>query len=207
MLLEKLNDEVLNAFEGICYTVDREGRILNVGGDNWDRFAEATGKTAPDAAGIKQRNLFDCIAGEAVRAQVREVMDELAAGKADRWIMPLRCDGPETKRTIRLSIRPVGERGSVDGFLYQSVTLDESERPPLDIFDFEAIRKRLEEDRALPLVTLCSYCQRVKDEVHTRGQWISAERYYARGGSSEVRLSHGICPPCYGNIRSSLDND
>ena len=54
----------------------------------------------------------------------------------------------------------------------------------------------------LPLLAMCSYCQRVAGSAdQEEREWIAAENYYrrggsSRGGSSAVRISHGICPRC-----------
>ena len=193
---EPPDDDILNLFDGICYRLDLEGNILAVGPGNWDRFVELTGDTGPQAQQVKQQNIFDFIAGDEVRSELRRVMDELISGDAADWVMPYRCDAPDTKRNMRMSIRPIRKTGTVVGFLFQSVLLDETQRPPLDIFDFSKVEAALEQVRKLPLVSMCSYCQKVKDKHHTGGQWVEAERYYAEGGSADVRLSHGICPDC-----------
>lgn len=196
MLVKWLDDEVLNAFDGICYALDLEGNIVGVGPDNWNRFANLAGDTTPGARAVKRRNLFDFIAGDQVRDQLRDVMDKLISGTATDWVMPYRCDAPDTKRNMRISLRPIKNGEAVIGFLFQSVTLDESQRPPLDIFEFMKIEETLKKEGEFPLVSMCSYCQRVKDGLHTSGEWTEAETYYANGGTSRVRLSHGICPNC-----------
>jgi hypothetical protein len=43
---------------------------------------------------------------------------------------------------------------------------------------------------------MCSYCLRVADP----GGWIEPEEYYARGGVSDVGISHGICLDCHERI-------
>ena len=199
-----LDDDVLNAFDGICYIFDREGNILAVGPDNWSRFAESAGDTALNAQAVKRQNLFDFIAGEPVRKQIRQVMDTLISGKVADWVMPYRCDAPGIKRNMRISIRPIRDKESVIGFLFQSIVLDESQRPPLDIFDFAELEKKFEQQKKLPLVSMCSYCQRVRDKSHTDGEWADAENYYAKGGTSYVRLSHGICPNCIRTVRAAF---
>jgi hypothetical protein len=54
---------------------------------------------------------------------------------------------------------------------------------------------------------MCSYCQRVAwppGRARRRREWIEAEEYYRRGGASEIRISHGICPPCYKDVVGPL---
>jgi hypothetical protein len=145
-----LDDDVLNAFDGICHILDREGNILAVGPDNWSRFAESAGDTALNAQAVKRQNIFDFIAGEPVRKQIRQVMDTLISGKVADWVMPYRCDSPDTRRNMRISIRPIRDEESVTGFLFQSIVLDESQRPPLDIFDFAELEKKIRAAKETP---------------------------------------------------------
>ena len=204
MLISLLNDDVLGAFDGICYTLDRDATILAVGAENWNRFAESAGDPVLRAAAVKGQKLFDFIAGDQVQEQIGTVLDQLVSGKATDWVMPYRCDSPDIKRNSRLSIRPIKHEEAVTGFLVQSITLDETQRPPLDIFDFAKMYEVYREEKALPLVSMCSYCQQIKNQFHTGGQWAEADFYYAKGGKSRVRLSHGICPNCKKAVFASL---
>jgi hypothetical protein len=48
--------------------------------------------------------------------------------------------------------------------------------------------------------SFCSFCAKIAWPVgggSTGQEWIAADNYYARGGSSQVGLSHGICPECF----------
>ena len=49
-----------------------------------------------------------------------------------------------------------------------------------------------------------SFATTQKDDSHTNEEWVTAERYYALGGDSRVRLSHGVCPPCYKDLSESF---
>ncbi|HKK22509.1 MAG TPA: hypothetical protein VJ947_02395 [Pseudohaliea sp.] len=204
MLLNQLTDELLDAFDGICYTVEPDGRIAAIGPGNWDRFARTTGLNSPRAHDVRDRNLFEFIGGDEVGGHYRTIMQELRRPEFSEWVMHFRCDGPDRKRGIRLVVRPLREDETVTGYLFQSVVLEETLRPNLGILDFETLRRGLEHHRSRPLVTVCSYCQRVKDDSHTNEEWVTAERYYALGGDSRVRLSHGVCPPCYKDLSESF---
>jgi hypothetical protein len=53
------------------------------------------------------------------------------------------------------------------------------------------------------LVTVCCYCADVAWPIGARRaerEWIAPDVYYARGGPSDVALSHGICPNCFRTI-------
>ena len=103
-------------------------------------------------------------------------------------------------RAVDAGVQVIRSGGKIDGFMFQSCLLNEAPRPSLPIFDFKAMELRRHQGEVLPLISMCSYCQRVRDPGTERADvedWIVGEEYYRRGGSSEVQISHGICPDCY----------
>ena len=100
-----------------------------------------------------------------------------------------------------MSITPVGAEGEVTGLLFQSVILHTAARLPLDIFRFRDLNAVIGNDER-PVLALCSYCQRVRASTENgqSDEWISAERYYQRGGTSDVRITHGVCDDCHSEI-------
>lgn len=191
-----LDDSTLDQFDGICYAVDAGGTVRAIGPRNWHRFAAEAEADTLDPARVKDRPLLDFVTGETVRRQLSEVFESLSSGAAQDWIMPFRCDAPNCQRNMRLSIRAMRDDDTVAGFLFQSILLEETRRPPIDLFDFEAVRRHVAADGTLPLVTMCSYCQKVRDDDNTEGDWVEADAYYARGGTAQVQLSHGVCGDC-----------
>ena len=89
---------------------------------------------------------------------------------------------------------PIYSGGICTGFLFQSVELDSRQRPAIDLFDISAIDQRARPD--YPLIIMCSWCQRFHYPPVTGKDWLEAEAYYAAGGTSKVRISHGICDDC-----------
>ena len=89
------------------------------------------------------------------------------------------------------------------------VTVAEQERPPIELFDFAGIA-RGGLGQAWPILAMCSYCQAVRYPLALDApddaprDWISAEDYYHRGGDARVRLSHGVCPPCFEDLDRAL---
>ena len=191
-----LDASVLDQFDGLCYVTDRQGKLESIGSTNWDAFAISNLAPSTVASKVVGKNLFDFITGEPVKDQLRDVMQRLSDGSFDAWVMPYRCDSPQIKRNMRLSIRPVREQHKILGFLFQSVLLSSEERPPIELFNFAAQADYSQRPHSLPTISMCSYCQRVKDEKYIGDQWIDAEEYYMLGGTSEVRISHGICEQC-----------
>lgn len=136
--------------------------------------------------------------GDEVRDTYRGLVAELLKGNRDGFAFDVRCDAPEIKREMRMALTPVRVGGQITGVLFQSVLLRSTMRPPLDIFRFRdpAARVGYEPDR--PILIMCSYCQNVKApaDFGPARPWLSPEAYYRRGGSSDVLISHGMCPAC-----------
>lgn len=186
---------LLDAMDGIAYLVDAEGRIAAYGRPRWDDFAgHNDGPSLCDARSLLGRPLFDFVAGEDVRAAYRRWMDDLAAGKRDRVTFAFRCDSPDQRRELRLTIHPVRLSVGSVGYLFQSQPISETVRPPMALFDSAGRRA----DQSLPVVKICSFCADVwQTGSQDAGDWVSAEDYYRQGGTSKVRVSHGICPDCH----------
>lgn len=190
---------LLDSMEGVAYVVDRAGLIQACGGINWTTFACNNGGWGiADAASVVGRPLLDFVTGIRVADAYRGYMARLFDGAEPHIRFPFRCDAPDLRREHWMTIRPIAADGAVQGLLFQSVTLGETLRPPLDLFDLNDVRARLAETQSWPIVTICSYCHDVTHSAAESAGWLTPEDYYRRGGSSEVRLSHGICPSCYG---------
>ncbi len=192
---------ILDAMDGIAYVVDLHGCIVAYGRKRWDLFAERNG--APElirADSIIGRQLSDFVAGSDVQQSYRRYMDALHDDPTDSVTFPFRCDGPDIRRELHMAITALHDGDNVEGFLFHSVTLFENHRPSLNIFDHKALQAALLLDRQRPIVAVCSYCLKLRypdSNAEDPRTWMEAEDYYRFGGSSEVRLSHGICPDCY----------
>jgi hypothetical protein len=189
-------DDLLDALDGISYVVDQDYRILAVGRTRWEAFAASNDAPELTAASVLGQDLFETVQGDDVREIYRRYAEEtLQSSKSAA--LATRCDSPGIRRELRLAITPLRRAGVVRGLLFQSLTVDELVRPPIDLFDFKAVAALVDRRRQLPIVTLCSFCQRVNKPA-TQGEppWIDAEEYYRLGGTSDVRISHGLCPDC-----------
>lgn len=192
--------QLIDGMEGIVYLTDAEGTIVAIGNSNWNRFAcENNGTSLYDGRGVIGRNIFDFIQGDAVRETYRRFFDAILAGKSRRARLVSRCDSPAVRRELWIVITPVHGESGVEHLLVQSLTLSEEARPPVDLFNFDAMLEKLRRAKHLPILTMCSYCQDVRSPGNCADgddTWISAEIYYQRGGDSKVRISHGMCPAC-----------
>lgn len=189
---------VLDAMEGVAYAVDPAGHLLGCGRPNWDRFlARNQGSAWLGAEQIVGRNLFEFIHGTEVATRYRSWMRSLAAANLGPLTFDFRCDAPGERREMRMAITRLERGGRLFGFLFQATTLTAAARPPLNVYDSEAVLAARVREAALPLVRTCSFCQRLGWPPHGEPEaWVEAEDYYRLGGVSQVRLSHGICPGC-----------
>lgn len=194
---------VLDALEGVSYMVDADGVILSIGRPGWRAFALDNGAPAlAEPAAVVGHDLFEFIAGAEVRGAYRTLLDRVRKGEPE-VILPCHCDSPSLARDMRMTISPVRRgRGKAPGFLFHSIPLAEFARPPIPLYDFRGHPS----DGGVPVIAMCSLCERIcpiplgpnslADEWQR--QWVDAETYYARGGRSEVGISHTVCPDCFG---------
>ncbi|MFY0690432.1 MAG: PAS domain-containing protein [Paracoccaceae bacterium] len=193
----------LEALEGITFLTDRDGVITAIGARNWDAFCNTNGAPDLTANTVIGRSLFDYISGKPVRALFRQALDKLAKAPDASWIMPFRCDAPGRQRNMRQSVTPIFRDGRCTGFFFQSIELTARERPPIELFDFKEMARKAANSPDQPLIKMCSWCQKVRFQPVTGSDWVEAEDYYAAGGPSNVRITHGICEPCAETAGSS----
>lgn len=186
----------LDAMDGLTFETDRDGVIQGIGMHNWNAFAQQNGAPELDADAVIGRNLFDFIAGAQVQNQFRRIMDRISQDPNWTWILPFRCDSPGRQRNIRQSLKPIFTGAECTGFVFQAVEQNAQQRPPIGLYDFKRLRKLAQHDRHLPVVNMCSWCQRVQYAPLSGTNWLSAEDYYAAGGRSDVRINHVICEDC-----------
>lgn len=191
---------LIECLDGVAYVVDPSGRLVSYGQHRWNAFARAN--DAPELCepeNVIGLPLLDVVQGDDVRGVYRGLMDELLEGKRDGFAFGFRCDAPNVMREMRMAITPVRSQSELTGILFQSILLRSNQRPPLDIFRFRELAAVFDYVSDRPIVTLCSHCQKIRAPADhgSEIEWISAEDYYRRGGSSEVRISHGMCQECH----------
>lgn len=186
--------EVLDALDGTAYVTDLEGRLLCVGPQNWNSFAnENDGRALAGSPPVGDR-VTDGISGEAVRSLYQRVHQAAVSGQR-RIAFTFRCDAPDVERRMKMAISPLRSGKAVVGVLYQSTILSERARPPLRFLEAAAAAEQFKEDGA-PIIASCSFCAKIDWPDGSDGRWVEPEVYYQRGGMSEVRISHGVCPSC-----------
>lgn len=188
---------ILDAMAGVAYAVEPDGRILAVGRRGWRLFALENGAVElAETESLIGRNLLDFLAGEGVRRAYARMLERIRQGEP-QITFPCHCDSPGICRDMRMTITPLRRNRMLRGFLFQSITLAEHTRPPIRLYEFDGDHSS--EDA--PLLGMCSLCERVcpgpEDCSDVTAPWMEAESYYARGGSSHVRISHTVCPLCF----------
>jgi hypothetical protein len=189
-------EQFLDAVNGIHYTVDAEHRIIAVGRRRWDRFAVENGTPELRADSVIGRNLFEFVRGPELRQAYQDLTKRIFE-TGEPAVIAVRCDGPGIARELRLSITPLCLEGQGQGLLFQAQIVTETARPRIDVFDFRDLLNALKQEADLPVVTTCSFCQRLRRPgTGDAEDWITAEAYYRLGGASRVRISHGLCADC-----------
>jgi hypothetical protein len=194
--------------EGVAYLTDLDGVILSVGTRGWTEFASdnAVPELTPDS--VIGTSLFAAMSGNAVRDMYQRLHAAVGSGRRVASVFEYRCDSPIAERRMRMSISAVTDETGTAAVLYQSQLLTETIRPPLRLFARELRAAKDKSASSLPMVALCSFCHRVEWPVGTAPgarRWIDPTDYYRRGGSSDVSVTHGICPACAARLTESID--
>jgi len=172
------------ALETIAYRIDGDDLIVWVN-DAWERSADANGWAGRDA--VLGRSLWESIAGAETSLLWRELVTRARRGVAIN--VPFRCDAPEARRYLELSLTQDGS-GAIE---FTSTTTAIVERDPIALM---AAHYQPGE----PL-RCCSWCKR----FDTDG-WVEVEEAIARLGLLEHEsraVTHAMCAECESRVRSS----
>lgn len=191
----------LNALDGVAYLVAPDGTILGVGRERWADFARSAGFDGPTPDSVVGRSLFDVIVGDDVRAAYLALHRAVASLARPALTFEYRCDAPELERLMKMSMSALVAHGRLQGVLYQATLLTARDRVPLEFLRAETAMGDHDRAQTLPFVKICQFCANVTMPAWG-GAWVAPQDYYRRGGSDEVRLSHGVCPDC---VRTRLE--
>ncbi len=176
------------------YVIDETDRIVGVS-DNWLAFAEANEAAAschPDRA--INEPIWKFIDGlEAT--QFYEVIIANVRGRGITVTLPFRCDAPDRRRYLELTIAPVPQ-GYVE---FTSRIIRTEPREKLELLQAGV-------PRSGELLTMCSVCRKV--EVPGMG-WAEAETAVVALRLFEEpvlpQTSHGLCPDCFSTAKAEID--
>ena len=199
MVLRVGPQALLDAIDGVAYVVDRRGIIRAIGTQSWERFATENGSPELTADRVIGTSLFAGMTGTAVRDVCQRLHALVCLRRREMITYEYRCDAPDTERRMRMSIRPVaGRRGAIMA-LYQSQLLDETPRLPSGLPSMDPRRVAAHAGLGADPLVICSFCRDIAWPIgvpEADASWIGIADYYRRGGSSDVAVSHGICPGC-----------
>lgn len=195
-------DSILNALSGLAYVTSRSGKLIAFGCRNWDAFACENSGQDMVSDNLLGRNLFDFIQGSDIRAVYQASHATLIEDDRAKISFEYRCDAPSLERRMLMSISALACDDGETAILYQSQILDERVRVSLPILSAENRRRSYGVENQ---TSICSFCAKIAWPVggeNTGQDWVCADDYYAKGGTSQVGLSYGICPQCFENSQN-----
>lgn len=166
----------------VCYRVDAEDKLIRFN-EEWDRFALANDAPELESRRLYGRRVWDFVSDPATRGLYQDLLRRARDGRSP--VFPFRCDSPELKRTLRMTLRR-RDAGEVE-FVVEEVLVEP--RPYAALLDRRAPR----EGR---LVRACGWCRK----IWSGAGWVEIEEAVARLGLMAEGVvppvSHGICGPC-----------
>jgi hypothetical protein len=186
---------LLDAMDGIAYVTSPDDVILAYGRPNWERFALASSAAHLAAPGaVLGRRLKEFVTGPQAQTGHQAAVELMRSQQKSVVSYSYRCDAPDVRRDMRMSITPIMDRGALVGLLYHSITLREASRSSIALLAAPTAAASF----ADPVVSICSYCKCIRLPVEApEPVWITPEEYYGMGHDDQGPVSHGICPHCW----------
>ena len=186
--------ELRKSVSKCVYIIDKLDRIISVS-DNWLLFAQENqaGEIChPDV--IINRSIWEFIEGTETK-QFYEIILRTIRTKNIAVQLPFRCDAPDKRRYLELSITPV-QQGNIE---FASNIILEELRDTVEVL--ESGIPRSEE-----LIKMCSMCKKIELSENT---WVEAEaavvslRLFEKNKLPQI--SHGLCIECFKLGMSELE--
>lgn len=178
--------------ETYAYRVDATGILTDVS-PNWDAFALANDGSHLVAKYVVGRPLLDFITDDTTRLIYALVFERLSS-RTEPLKFPFRCDSPDKRRSMEMTLQPLPE----GGLRLESRVLYVERRPPVAVLDARA-------ERGDGLLRMCSWCKRVE----VAREWVELERYVADSGVMSApkppRVTHGMCPSCSAEVLGQIE--
>lgn len=176
-----------------AYKIDSFDRIIDVS-KNWNKFANdnhaARSSFYPE---IINKSLWNFIADKETINLYQMAVEKVRSSNKIVNI-PIRCDSPELKRFIEISIKPLPD----NIIEFSSKIIGIERRDPVELLDFYI-------DRSDEFIKICSYCKQV--EI-AENEWVETDKAIIEldlfGSYILPRLTHGVCPLCYESIMEKL---
>jgi hypothetical protein len=166
------------------HRIDTDERIVSVNED-WLQFA-AENRWPNSAEELCGTPLMRYISGLDVQ-YIYKLLIERARAHPSPITFNYRCDSPDCRRTLRMTIRHEPKTDTVE---FRSWALRLEPRPIVELLDTEL------DYRASDMLYICSWCKRVQ----VNQKWLEVEKAVRELGlfadEPLPRMSHGICPQC-----------
>ncbi len=168
------------AVDAIVFVVDAADAIASVN-ESWDRFALENDAPELTARHVVGRPLWDFVTDPMTRHVYAALLVRVRDGASAQF--RYRCDSPTVRRVLELRMSPDDDRR----VRFESVAIAVEGREPQPVWD----RHR---DRQLPLLRVCSWCERVRVDR----EWLEVEKAMPRLGALETppAVTHGMCDEC-----------
>jgi hypothetical protein len=177
----------------VRYVIDAFDAIVHVNGA-WSAFAAGNGAPHLTAPHVLGRWLWDFIGDERTRELYRSVMRRVRDGGRSEF--HFRCDSPEWRRYMLMSITPARGRR----LLFDSATLrvepstPSSSPPPAWTEPPDQVR-------------VCSWCM----SVFIEDGWVDPDTALSTLGLFSSTwipgAAHGVCPICFERVMDSVSTD
>jgi hypothetical protein len=166
----------------VRYEVDRLDHIVFVS-DEWDDVAAHANSSHLHSAGILGQPLWRYISDVGTSEIYRHILGRVRDGQPLE--VTLRCDTPDLRRTIRLSLT-----ADPDGTVaFHSRVVTAETRPHQAMLDART-------PRSDELLHVCGWCKKFR----VQGRWMEVEEAVSLLGLFDAatcpRMSHGICESC-----------
>jgi hypothetical protein len=178
----------------ISYRIDAEDRLVAFG-ESWEDFARANEAPELCKEDVLQRPLWSFVSGQDTVHLYQLMLEKV---RADQKILcvPFRCDAPDLRRFLTVTLRP-RQNDQVD-FICEIQRCEI--RNPIAILDTK-------QARGPEFITMCSFCKNVACE----DVWFKLEDAIASMHLFErdkpPRISHGACPTCFSIVMDQLDSN
>jgi hypothetical protein len=174
------------------HAVDSQDVIVDANGE-WFAFAQENGAQDLQPDSVLGAPLWQFIDGLETKYLYVALLERVRAGTRLAAI-PFRCDSPDCRRFMEMNISPIGEAGHVE---FRNRVLREEPRDPIDLLD-------LSEDQSDDLLTMCSWCKRVRVSSDS---WVEAEEAIRIMSLFDAptlpKVNHGMCPACVRTVEGA----
>lgn len=181
-------------YETYSYTVDKNDIIVGVS-ENWRMFAEQNfDEPTCFPENIVGSSLWDHIYDLETKHLYEIILQKVREHKRPA-AFPFRCDSPEKRRFLKLSITPIDD----DSVNFKSEIIKEELREPVDLL-------RHDIERSNEFIKICSICKKI---AITDIEWEEVEIAVQKMKLFEMevvpQLTHGICQSCYQVAMAELE--